>query len=162
MRRCLPGLVLARLKASSGLTILEACVKAVAIADIIGGVGGRPLVSRVDSVNTIIHASIGIVIWIPCSEKVFQFGSVSGTAIFHTSSKTFSIPLAVGVLGPERRLVILVGLPQFLIDDILLPVTNLGVLPECKSLPITVLITMLTGVHRTAMIDILSQRIRRA
>jgi hypothetical protein len=142
MRRCLPGLVLARLRASSVLTIPEACVKAVAIADIIGGVAGRPLVSRLDSVNAIIHASIRILIWISCSEKVFQFGSVYGTAIFHTSSKTFSIPRAVGVLGSERWLVILVRLSQFLIDDILLPVTNLGALPECKSLPIT----MLTGV----------------
>ena len=58
------------MEASPVLTIPEACVKAVAIADIIGGVGGRPLVARGDSGNAIIHASIRIVIWISCSEKV--------------------------------------------------------------------------------------------
>jgi len=121
----LPRIVLARLKTQARLTIPDACVKSVAIANIVSRVTGRPLVSRGNSLNAVIPISIRIIIRIPRLEKLFQPGAVSGTAIFHAGPKTFRKSLAVLFLRSEAWLIIPVRLPQFLVDDILIAVTDL-------------------------------------
>ncbi len=117
-----------------------------------------PVILRVNSVNAVIPISIGIVVWIPWPEQLFQPGAVSGTAIFHAGAKAFSIPLAILLLRAKSRLIIPVGLSQLLIDDILVAVTNARILSKGKSVLVPVLKSMLAGIQRTPVIHILSHQ----
>src|ERR1700687_3582645 len=92
-----------------------------------------PVILRVNSVNAVIPISIGIVAWILGPEQLFQPGAVSGTGIFHSGAKAFSIPLAIQLLRAKSRLIIPVRLSQLLIDDVLVAVADLRILSKGKS-----------------------------